>query len=341
MELTYEEIERFITRVSSGKEYKYLESKADFILYTYPTNELRLIAEAIYKKEYNKAIQDGMLPAEELEKIIKDRGIFSDEDQDKVDKLTSRLEAQKVLLSKTVKVRANRERIVKVAEDLQRQIDEILHKKYSTLSLSADARAIEAKNQYLCWGCTLDVDSARIWSDYKSYLAEKDLTYRSEVLSGFLDYMSGADVATIRYVARSNAWRIRYTTSLKTSEQLFGKPTAEYTTDQLNLAYWSGFYEQVYSMMPGDRPSDEVIEDDKSLDAYMEEYYKELQNEAAIQGGFKDRTRGAMSAFDKEEVIVTKSNELYQEIEYDKPKEAQKLKDKSDIRKKAGKKRKR
>ena len=40
-----------------------------------------------------------------------------------------------------------------------------------------------------------------------------------------------------------------------------------------------------------------------------------------------------MSAFDAEEVIVTQSNELYEEIEYDKPREAQRVKNRTDIKK--------
>ena len=150
-----------------------------------------------------------------------------------------------------------------------------------------------------------------------------------------MDFMRGVDTKTIRFIARSNIWRIRYTSSLKIAEPLFGVPLVDYTTDQLNLVYWSNYYEQIYSMLPSDRPQDVVIEDDEALDKFMDEYYKEMNNESTIlrDRNKKSKNKGTLSAFDSEEVIVTQFNELYHDIKYDKPKEAQKIKDRADIKK--------
>jgi hypothetical protein len=86
-------------------------------------------------------------------------------------------------------------------------------------------------------------------------------------------------------------------------------------------------------MMPEDRPSDLVIEDDQSLDAYMKSYYEERNREDASRRS-KKKSTGKLSAFDQEEVIVTASNELYQDIEYSTPRESQRIKDRIDIKKK-------
>ncbi len=90
-------------------------------------------------------------------------------------------------------------------------------------------------------------------------------------------------------------------------------------------------------MMPKDRPTDLIIEDDDALDAYMKSYYEERNREDAAER-YKHQTqqsRGTLSAFDKEEVIVTRSNELYEDIKYDKPREAQRIKGRVDIKKKS------
>jgi hypothetical protein len=110
----------------------------------------------------------------------------------------------------------------------------------------------------------------------------------------------------------------------------------------LNLAYWSNFYQNIYEMMPKDRPTDSIIEDDAALDAYMKSYYEERNREDASERAKTQvqANRGTLSAFDREEVIITRSNELYEDIDYDKPREAQRIKDRSDIKKKAGRKRK-
>jgi hypothetical protein len=86
-------------------------------------------------------------------------------------------------------------------------------------------------------------------------------------------------------------------------------------------------------MMPEDRPSDLIVEDDDALDAYMKSYYDEKTKEDAARKSKASNT-GRLSAFDNEEVIVTRSNELYEDIKYDKPREAQRIKDRVDIKKK-------
>jgi hypothetical protein len=104
----------------------------------------------------------------------------------------------------------------------------------------------------------------------------------------------------------------------------------------LNLAYWSNFYQNIYEMMAKDRPPDSIIDDDDALDAYMKAFYEERSREdAAERDKSRHSNRGKLSAFNKEEVIVTKSHELYEDIEYTKPREAQMIKDKAAVKKKA------
>jgi hypothetical protein len=119
---------------------------------------------------------------------------------------------------------------------------------------------------------------------------------------------------------------------MKVSEPLFGVPASQYTSDMLNLMYWSNYYQNIYDMMPEDRPPDSIIDDDDAIDSYMNAYYEEKNREDAARQS-KDRTQGKLSAFDKEEVIVTQANELYEDIEYDTPREAQRIKDRSEVRK--------
>jgi len=333
MELTHEEVENLINRIASGKAYIFLEDELQFIEVKYPGNELKQRAALIYDKAYEDAISNGLLPLEKFEKLLLERGVLSENDQVELDKLRSKLEAQKILLSKTVKVRANQERIKKTINNLQSQIDNLIYKKQSKLVMSAESKADEYRTQYLCYGSTYYLDGPRVWSSFQEYMSEAEFDLKNKVLNTFIHLTNGINVETIRFIARSTLWRIRYNNSMKTSEQLFGVAAVDYTADQLNLVYWSNFYDNVYSMMPEDRPQESIIEDDKSLDAFMDEYYKELSNEVAVRRSNKSMHKGSMSAFDAEEVIVTQSNELYEEIDYDKPREAQRIKDRIDIKK--------
>jgi len=260
------------------------------------------------------------------------RQLISADEINKLKKLKGQLEAQEILLGKTTRVKANQERIKNIINRIRHEINEIQFKKQSKMMLSADTKAEEERSFYICSRCVYKDDGSLFWLAYKDALNEKRLELRDAILLAFLRFNAGLPTPIIRELSRSSVWRIRYVNSVKTSDPLFGAAAADYTTDQLNLSYWSNYYQNIYEMMPEDRPSDVVIEDDDALDAYMKTYYQERTQEDAARRS-KSKTSGKLQAFDAEEVIVTASNELYEDIEYDKPREARRLKDRVDLKK--------
>jgi hypothetical protein len=336
MELSYEEQEAILLRVFTGTDYAVLRKDTEdiMVLFKYPSNSIKMISTTKYNHTYNRALKDGMLSISDLDKMIRERGMFTEEDDKEIASLESKLYAQQVVLSKTTKVLANQERLKKIISDLTDKINKIRSKKNITFILSADMKAEEERNLYLCWSCSYNMDKTLLWNTYDEFKLDTS-KFREEVIGKFLVFYRGVDTETIRFLARSNLWRIRYITSQKTAETLFGIPTIDYSNDMVNLAYWSNFYQNVYEMMPEDRPTDIIIEDDESLDAYMKEYYDEKNREMA-EAQSRKRTGGNMSAFDNEEVIVTKSHALYHDIKYTKPKEAMKEKGKANVVKRTG-----
>jgi hypothetical protein len=138
------------------------------------------------------------------------------------------------------------------------------------------------------------------------------------------------------WIARHNLWKLRYTACVKTGVPLFDRSLVDYSVDQLSLCYWSNFYSSVYEMLPDERPSDSVIEDDEALDAFMVSYFEEKNREEAQARGRKENN-GVKSAWDHGETLVMKSNPMYEDIEYTKTKES-KLDKKSSDKKIKGKK---
>lgn len=335
MELSYEEVDSHLLRIFTGQEITYITKGSTDVGVTFkqPSAQIRQRAAVVYERSHKAAIKEGLYPISEIENLLEKRGLYTSEDKAKVEKLRSQLEAQEVLLSKTTKVKAKADRIKNLIEKYKTQIYEIEYKRNSKLVLSAETKADEERHNYLCWACTYtELGEEKLYSSMEQFVLEKDQEFRIRLLSAFLKFYHGLDMATVRYLARHNLWRIRYVHSQKVAESLFGIPTSEYSNDQLNLVYWSNYYSNIYEMMPEDRPSDSLIEDDTALDAYMTDYYNERTQEMAARRN-KKTNKGKMSAFDKEEVIVTQSNELYQDIKYDKPREAQKVKDRADIKK--------
>jgi SepF-like predicted cell division protein (DUF552 family) len=330
MSLTYDEIEQYLVRVFCGFEYAYVE---DFLLlFRFPDNSIKQKAHLFYKKSFDDAVKSGMLPTKELEELIEKRNLITLGDIKKLKKLKNQLEAQEILLGKTTRVKANQDRIKQVIDRLKNEIRHIEMKKSSKLLMSAEVKAEEDKSFYVCTQCIYTEDGNLFWPTFEDANKEKRLDLKDKILVSYLKFYSGLPMSVIREIARSSLWRIRYVNSMKTSDPLFGVPASCYTTDQLNLAYWSNYYQSIYEMMPEDRPSDITIEDDDALDAFMKAYYEERNREES-ERKHKSNRSGKLSAFDAEEVIVTKSHELYEDIDYDTPREAQKIKDRVDIKK--------
>jgi len=336
MDVTHEETEKCLCKIFTGSDLLYIKygDEDTHIEFRQPSNNIRLKANIVYNEAYDKAISEGMLSTEDLKALLKERNIFTQEEEDQLNRLESKLKGQEVLLAKTIVVKARQDRLKKIVSDLKSEINVLQAKKISMLMMSADAKAEEERTLYLCWSCTYNNDTFELyWKTYRNLLKEDNLVFKDEVLSKFLRFYRGVDTKLIRHIARSNLWRIRYITSQKTSDPLFGVPTSQYTNDMLNLAYWSNYYQNIYEMLPEDRPPDLIIDDDEALDAYMQSYYDDRSRENAARRS-KVKTKGKLSAFDKEEVIVTQSNELYEDIKYDKPREARRIKNKAAIRKK-------
>ena len=91
----------------------------------------------------------------------------------------------------------------------------------------------------------------------------------------------------------------------------------EYSVDQLMLCYWSNYYQSIYEMLSDDRPPDSIIEDDAALDAYMKDWSAE-RNRQDTASRSKKKQYGRPSAWDHQEVLVTKANEMHEDIEYSK-----------------------
>ena len=335
MRLTYDEIEGYLESISTGTKIE--EVGSILLLFRYPNIETRMMSRRIYSLEYQRALDEGMVTNEKMSQLIEERNLVTQAEREKVKKIELQLEAQRKVLSMTTKVKARQDRVKEIIKDLEKQRNEIIAKERSKYSMTAETRAEESRILYLCGASTyfLEGNTDRLyWPNNESFVNEKDYDFRQKVLAKFITFYSGIPTKTIRAIARSNIWRIKYITSTKISESLFGIPVSEYTSDMLNLVYWSHYYQNINEMLPEDQPPDDIIEDDEALDAFMEDYHKERTKEIADRKHRKGN-KGKLSAFDKEEVIVTRTNELYEDIEFDEPKESKAIKDKSMVSKKS------
>jgi len=318
VDLSYEQVDNLINEISMGGklvEVKTSVGKPILLFVSHGTVFDRMISNREYAKSYAQAIKDGFLTEEQTREVMRSRGIFSDEDEAQLEKYYNQLKGQKLLLEKITRAPARKDRVRNAIDILNKQIDELLLKREKGLEYSAERKAQESKYLYLTWRGVLDPDTKeRYWNTLYDFNEERDILFRQSVFVEIIKLGVGLDVSIMRFIARHSLWRIRYTTSLKTGISLFSCSLPEYTVDQLALAYWSQFYQSVYEMLPSDKPDDSIIEDDAALDAFMSSYMEEKEKET--QDAKMGKTGGTKSALDHGEVIVTRSNPLYNDMEY-------------------------
>ena len=152
MDITHEEIERCLCKVFTGSDLLYVKdgSPEKEKGHQAPCPHLRLRANLVYDEAYDKAILEGMLSTEDLEKLIKERGLFTEKEEDELSRLESKLKGQEVLLAKTVVVKARQDRLKKIVSNLKNEIYTLRAKKISKLMMSADAKAEEERTLFLC-----------------------------------------------------------------------------------------------------------------------------------------------------------------------------------------------
>lgn len=330
LELTFDELENYIDEISTATKIVEVENEISqplVLIIQQPKSRDRLFANLVYKQTYEEAIANGLPDAKQMREILEKRGIINKEDEKVIKKIKDQLEAQRKLLVKTTKVKANRERIMKVIAGLESELNTILFKRERNFGLTAESKANEEKLAYWCRRYVFKSEGELLWPSREEY-NKGDYILRVNIFTAYSKFVLGFSTEVVRYIARSNLWRIRYVTALKCGTDLFGVPAVDFSADQTNLLYWSHFYQGIYEMMPDDQPTEAIIEDDAALDAYMESYYREMKNERTI----KKSSKGGIDATNSEQLIITPSHELHQDIEYDKPIEAQRLKEKKEAK---------
>jgi hypothetical protein len=319
MTLSYEELDRAIGEINAGQKVVYVNNEAGEevpVLFRHPSHKDKEISFFVYNEAIRKGKEEGLLSNTEMEELAKTRTFFSEENSEKLKKLESKIKGQKVLLAKTTRVPARRNRVKEVIDRLEKEASSLRYIRDSYLENTRERKAAESRLLFLTHKSTFNpLEDVLYWKEYKDFEDEKDVLFRREVFTNFVIFYHGLSSTIIRYIARSNLWRIRYTTAVKTGANLFGTSINEYTTDQLMLVYWSNYYQSIYEMMSDDRPPESIIEDDAALDAYMKDWHAEKSRDDAASKGAKSQY-GKPSAWDKGEVLVFKSNSMYEDIEY-------------------------
>ncbi len=246
-----------------------------FILRSLSIKESNLV-EYIYKKEYNKSINAGLLKQIDLENLYNSMNVWTEDDENDIKVLELKIKQLKFQI-RGAEFFTDRKRIFeRELNKINKELSQKLIDKNELFANSAEMRSEEIKRRYIVFLSTENEMEERYWKTHDDFLKEDDfiLIYNLALTYYKNNYF---DEKTLREVARNPAWRIRWSMA-KNGADLFGRPVCNFSEMQNMIVYWSQVYDFVYDSM--ERPSDGIIENDAACDAWIEEQSRKNKSNA-------------------------------------------------------------
>lgn len=319
--LPFQEVEKLLEGILTNKTLVQIKSRAGprFVIFSHPNTEEIIKGRYMREKALIEALNEGLPPQEELESLLEERKVISEEDEKKIKELESKISGQQRVLQLT-RIEGRRKPIEENIKRLETEIGLVRLKGRAYLLLSAESKADEESLFYLACVSTFTVDGERFWPTWQGFEDETDMVFRDALVLEFAHFNAGLPSSTVRFLARHNLWRIRYSAALKVGGPLFSQELYDLTPNQVGLIYWSSYYQQIYEMLPDEQPDQETIDDDESLDAFMDRYFKrreEEKNEGRVRRGSGGGQDKKLSAWDRgQELIITANHPEYMKMDY-------------------------
>lgn len=291
----YEDLRNKLLQVSSAKYY--IEYMGGTFAYNEPSLELESEAYCKYKIFYNRAINEGFLTQDGERELLMKNMIWSDADDRDMERMVE--DAKKLRTGRSqYKFQSNKLKSIDAASKrLEEEITELLLRKNSFLSQTANYQAMQDKFQFLLKSCVEDLHGRLIWPTQEDLDLDQDMQ-RVNFLISKIFYERIFPESEIRKLARNEPWRTTWRLSVKTGTPLFNRSASEFTRTQSDLCHWSILYDSVYESM--ECPSSDVIEDDDLLNQwFVEQYEKKEGGETSSNGPTNDRIAQAQEVFIK------------------------------------------
>ena len=243
--------EFFVYRIAAG----YLRYKDSYMtLYIHDPNVDELYQAQEHALEcYDDSLFSGMYTREDVRCFMRDNKLWTDRDDDKVKGLPKEIEDIKVKMFESLLQTKTRESLRKHLRRAEKQLDEILERKYSYDPYTCEGYSTYCKNIWIIENCTRSQDGSNVnWQDISLY----------SIMSYF--HSCSPTEKQIREIARTEPFRTRWGAS---KEDVFKHKGFELTDFQTGLVLWSKLYDGVQESQ--DCPSDDVIDDDDLFDGWL------------------------------------------------------------------------
>lgn len=244
----------------------------------------RAIKKGLWQRSFEKDLQT---LREELAKLL--------------DELKEEEERNKSRRTPTAKLVGLRKKVSSVTEVVRSIEDD--HTRYIELP-SAEYEAECERGIFMLRCATLTFpDMEQRWRNLGALKEETDTQLVARLLHLFYN-ITIAEEADIRRLARSGFWRSKWNGSKKNRgvRTLFNREMYDLTIDQYHLVFWSQVYDSAFESM--EPPSDDVIEDDRLFDRWLDEQHQKRKQERK-QTEFEKKLGKAKRGKDANEVAFS------------------------------------
>ena len=249
-----------VSKIISG--IVFLEYKNESFIINEPTVKDKYIAETMYMKHLYDALENGILPEEEVIEELIGYGMWSEDEEKLLDVIPSQIEDIKVDLYKSYTNFRSSEIIRKALSKKKEELSELVAKKNVYRKETAEGTADGMKLRYLITS-NITKDSGEIaWPANKAL--EQDAGLSDAIMMTYLSKKITEE--GIRELSRTEPWRSIWSAG-KAENALFGKAAINITDEQQKITAWSRVYDNIYESP--ECPPDEVVEDDDMLDGWL------------------------------------------------------------------------
>jgi|TARA_R110000824_G_scaffold123561_3_gene281504 hypothetical protein len=249
------EREYFVAELRSGI---YLLNHGGIIFKVHnPTVEQSLFAEQVYSDAYDEAYGDEVLSQDEMISWMKEKGLWGDEEEKRIEGLKKDLERLK---REIFNARNNEQLVEKIRLYLragEEQMLELNERKYQYQSVTREGIASLERWRWVMKQCTFlggeQYDFSDLSPDYVLSCVQSSYLQDGE----------------IRELARNEPWKSLWVTNERAGKQLFANSNTdrELGVNQKNIIIWSQMYDGIHESPHC--PADDVIEDDDMLDGWF------------------------------------------------------------------------
>lgn len=203
-EVTEERAEKALQEVIEGARY-FEAPGLGRLKIRFPTNAEKRKADLEYAKTFSDLLDSGIKTNREMEKLLRERKIWTEEDDKAIEEKDREIQGHLLLLSKT-KTKSKREEIRKKIAQLREELFALHQEKQAFLTNTVESKAEEARFAYLIHACTYNADTdERVWKTVEDFNNEENQEGVVQVIYQFMTFLRGLPADFLEYLPENES----------------------------------------------------------------------------------------------------------------------------------------